>query len=215
MKQSEFIELLNLYVDHEIGAEDAKRLEAEVAADPARRDIYRQYCSIQKACTLLADRFQETALAAKTLPARRPARRWAAIIPAAGLALAACVAVVFAVRNHAPAPAPQVAVQERSDLPSIAPDNYPRELVPALSVRDFSVNGGTPASEGLMTGAGRNRLPSLAWIAQLQVESVQPVPAVQVDFKPNTAFLGTGVDADGPSPETQETAETVAFRFQR
>jgi len=43
MKDREFIELLNLYVDREISAEDALRLEREVATDPKRREVYDQY----------------------------------------------------------------------------------------------------------------------------------------------------------------------------
>ena len=39
MKDPEFIELLNLYVDHEITSVDAARLEAEVAQNPARAVI--------------------------------------------------------------------------------------------------------------------------------------------------------------------------------
>jgi hypothetical protein len=221
MKESEFIELLNLYVDHEIGAEDAKRLEAEVAADPARHAIYRQYCSMQKACTLLADRFQEPVAGARPVAVRGSAWRWTALIPASGLALAACVAVVLAVRSHVPAPAPaahaapQAPVQKRSELTSIAPGNYQPQLVPALSVRDFSLNAGAPASEGLMASAGQGQAASLAWIAQLQMGSVQPVPAAEVNFKPNAAFLSTDIREESRASGEQEPAETVAFRFQR
>ena len=50
MKDSEFLELLNLYLDHEITPADAARLEAEVRADPERRRTYLQYCRMQKAC---------------------------------------------------------------------------------------------------------------------------------------------------------------------
>ena len=57
MKDSEFIELLNLYLDHEITAADAARLEAEVQASPERRRVYQQYCRMQKACTMLAKDF--------------------------------------------------------------------------------------------------------------------------------------------------------------
>ena len=39
MNDSEYIELLNLYLDHEISAADAARLEAEVQSNPARRRI--------------------------------------------------------------------------------------------------------------------------------------------------------------------------------
>ena len=225
MKESEFIELLNLYVDHEIGAEDAKRLEAEVAANPARRDVYRQYCRIQKACTLLADQFQEPALEKDALPERPAAWKWMTIVPAAGIALAACVAVVLAVRSHIPAPgasgraSSQFAVLERAaqqaDLPAIAQDNYSRGLVPALSVRDFSLNTGAPASEGLVTAASQRQNDPLAWITRLQMQSIQPVPAAQVDFKPNAELLSPDVRSNRPASEQQESIDLVAFRFQK
>ena len=57
MKDSEFIELLNLYLDHEISAADSARLEAEVQTNPARRKIYEQYCRMQKPCKVLASDF--------------------------------------------------------------------------------------------------------------------------------------------------------------
>lgn len=57
MKDSEFIELLNLYLDHEISAADAARLEAEVQSNPARRRMYQDYCRMQKACKILAQDF--------------------------------------------------------------------------------------------------------------------------------------------------------------
>ena len=53
MKESKFIELLNLYVDHQISPDDAKLLESEVESNPTRRRIYRQYCQMQKACALM------------------------------------------------------------------------------------------------------------------------------------------------------------------
>jgi len=57
MKDSEFLELLNLYLDHEIAAADAARLEAEVKDNPDHRRTYLEYCRMQKACTLLAKDF--------------------------------------------------------------------------------------------------------------------------------------------------------------
>ncbi len=55
MNDREFIELLNLYVDREISAADAQRLEAEVARDPRRREVHDQYCRMQKACSRLSE----------------------------------------------------------------------------------------------------------------------------------------------------------------
>jgi anti-sigma factor RsiW len=50
MKESRYIELLNLYVDHRLTPEEAAELETEVQRNPARRKVYLQYCRIQKAC---------------------------------------------------------------------------------------------------------------------------------------------------------------------
>lgn len=103
MKESEFITLLNLYVDHEITPADAARLEAEVQANPARRRTYRQYCQMSKACTMLAKDFADEAPApqADNVIALAPASRFGfgwgpGAFAATGLAVAAaCVALVF------------------------------------------------------------------------------------------------------------------------
>ncbi len=106
MKESEFLELLNLYLDHEISAADAARLEAEVSARPDRRRTYDEYCRMHKACSLVAmdfsaadgavvtasDKVVPFEFAAAHAAARR--RRFAGYI-SGGLAAAACVAVAF------------------------------------------------------------------------------------------------------------------------
>ena len=91
MNDREFIELLNLYVDHEICAEDALRLEHEVATDPKRREVYDQYCRMQKACSMLSKELLEST-AGQTSPvvaAFPRERRWGYGPLVAGLA-AAC-----------------------------------------------------------------------------------------------------------------------------
>ena len=95
MNDREFIELLNLYLDHEIAPADAARLEAEVRDNPERRRIYLDYCRMQKACGLLAKDF------AKERPADRQESRstgfgWAAAGFASFGVVAAGVAVAFA-----------------------------------------------------------------------------------------------------------------------
>jgi hypothetical protein len=110
MKDSEFIELLNLYLDHEITAADAARLEAEVQANPKRREVYQQYCRMQKACTVLAKDFADTTVEAedrKVVAFETPrASFWSPGFLATGglVAAAACVAVVLSNRSPAPAP---------------------------------------------------------------------------------------------------------------
>ncbi len=110
MNDSEFIELLNLYLDHEITAADAARLEAEVQRSPARRRIYRDYCRMQKACILLAKDFNDEAAGAQAqerppVEVERAGRfSWGTgVWGTAGLfAAAACVAVVFIAYRKAP-----------------------------------------------------------------------------------------------------------------
>lgn len=101
MKDSEFIELLNLYLDHEISPADAARLEAEVQANPARRRTYETYCRMQKACKVLAKDFvpepeaspEHNVIAFETASVARKRRRVFAVSSFA--AAAACVAIVF------------------------------------------------------------------------------------------------------------------------
>jgi hypothetical protein len=112
MKDTEFIELLNLYLDHEISAADAARLEAEVQANLARRRIYHQYCRMQKACRMAAGDFRteaEVAADKKVVPFNSAAAVAASARHgrASGLytlgtfsALAACVAIIFVGRSR-------------------------------------------------------------------------------------------------------------------
>jgi hypothetical protein len=116
MKDSKFIELLNLYIDRQISPEDAARLEEEILQDPRRRQVYAQYCKMQRACTLVFEDFRiraaQTAPAAGQVASRvaefEPRRHKRAIwgYYAAGLAAAACVtlvAVQIFFRSGAPA----------------------------------------------------------------------------------------------------------------
>jgi len=111
MKDSEFIELLNLYLDHEISAEDAARIEVEVQQNPARRRLYQQYCRLQKACTLLARDFVEQAATTGSTADRRivaleSRRSWTTGVYVGGLAVAAaCVALALVIRSPRVTPA--------------------------------------------------------------------------------------------------------------
>jgi hypothetical protein len=126
MKESRFIELLNLYIDHQITPEEARTLEEEILRNPERRHTYRQYCRMQRACTIVLDRFAtEQEAAGKDIAdivrfgeTARPVR-WGYF--AASVAAAAAVMVVayqgffhtpkssLAAQTAAPAPAPAVA----------------------------------------------------------------------------------------------------------
>lgn len=98
MKDTKFIELLNLYLDHQISEHEAAQLEAEVRRSPERLRLYRQYCRMQKACVMLAESSREEApVQAKIAPVAR--RRFAAVPYYIGLAAAACIAMVVLTRS--------------------------------------------------------------------------------------------------------------------
>jgi hypothetical protein len=110
MKDSEFLELLNLYLDHEITAVDAARLEAEVRNNGQRRAVYHDYCRMQKACKILVADYQQEgqgatqgASAGKIIAFDRPAAVRAHRIGyyvASSVALAAaCVVLMLGIRE--------------------------------------------------------------------------------------------------------------------
>jgi len=103
VKESKFIELLNLYVDQQISPAEAAELEDEIMRSSQRQRTYRQYCKMHRACTLIFENSRATSdqavagveqLAGQVVdfePRPRP-RLWGYY--AAGMAAAACLALV-------------------------------------------------------------------------------------------------------------------------
>ena len=109
MKETRFIELLNLYVDQQLTAAEATELEIELQRNSSRRRTYQQYCRMQKACAQLFEQERQSApsttkLSRALVEADRkvvafpaPHRVWLSRgLYASGVAaVAACVAFVF------------------------------------------------------------------------------------------------------------------------
>jgi anti-sigma factor RsiW len=120
MKESKFIELLNLYIDHQISPEDAALLEASILQNPRHRQIYRQYCRMQRACTIVLDRSQpeNNAEAAEgRVVAFAEPRRLRRGFYAIGLAAAACLTFVVLLpvfRSHGNLPERAIAAAPSS-----------------------------------------------------------------------------------------------------
>jgi hypothetical protein len=144
MKDSRFIELLNLYVDREISPEEAAALEAEVYRSAERRQLYEQYCRMDRGCTmLLAQNPASPApkLAAALAEADRkvvefpvqPGGRSKLVLFGGLMAAAAAVAIVFVNRDSAPASMP-TAPQAQAPVAVVPPAPTPtgREAVVAL-----------------------------------------------------------------------------------
>ena len=113
MNNRRFIELLNLYVDEQLNAQEAAELEAEVLANPARRRTYDQYCRLHRGCCLLSDGSRASApgsqafarslaQAERKIASPRPSAWRPAYVGAfSAAAMAACVAVVVVVNRQA------------------------------------------------------------------------------------------------------------------
>lgn len=129
MKDTRFIELVNLYIDRQLSPAEATELETEIRDNPRRRQVYQQYCRMHRATTLVYESFHAHAGQQGAQTARRPATiarlenrqrrraRWS--YAAAGLA-AACFAFVVA-RNDgfspsAPAGRPVAIAEARAPV---------------------------------------------------------------------------------------------------
>jgi hypothetical protein len=205
MTDREFIELLNLYVDREIGAEDALRLESEVAADPRRREVYDQYCRIQKACSKLSeenytDSLSQTDPSLVSFPADR---RWRLGPFVGGMAAAAAVAVaIVGLRGRL------VPVAANSALAAAGPAR-------AASVADVDVSMKPVFFVRPAPDQAPAQLAQLSWIGDIRLAPVST--SANADFLlGQRADLKAAVLADPQGArEPQEPVEMTAFRFQR
>lgn len=234
MKDAEFIELLNLYLDHEISPADAARLETEVQRSPERRKLYRDYCKMQKACMLLAGEAaaEPVAIGHNVIPFDQPASRsWGVTAYAIGLcAAAACVALALVLRTgHGSAGgAPQATDPAVLAAVQISPISAQRS-----GARDFplTVSVNARASEQLqpvfaaqslaLSKQARNEAatsvsadPRFDWMHRVQVASLKGLDTDELVFdakptlQPDTRSYRSRRTIDGQF-------EKAAFQFQR
>lgn len=118
MKESKFIELLNLYVDKQISPEEAASLEETILQNPRRRKIYSQYCRMHRACAMALEqhkiRVEADQASGRVVAFEAPRRpQWGYYVT--GLAAAACVVLVAGLtisRFGGKTPAPVVAAAQ-------------------------------------------------------------------------------------------------------
>jgi anti-sigma factor RsiW len=225
MNDREFIELLNLYVDHEIAADDALRLEKEVAKDPMRREVYDQYCRIQKACSMLSEEMLESA-AEDTHPriaAFPQQRRWGLGSLVAGMAAAAaCAAVVIVVRNNAAlnaglsVPAAGATSQLEPMAALTEPAASPVSMKPVFVVRLPSDQVSRGAERALFASADEPaRAVELNWIGDIHMAPVFANAKSDFLLNPKTDLRASAITGTPDERESQEPSEMAAFRFQR
>jgi len=244
MKESKFVELLNLYIDQEISPSEAEFLEEEIQRDPARRRVYLQYCRMHRASAVLFESFRsenvpaggtlaEAARAAAdkivafpTLSPRRTSR-W---VYAAGLvAAAACVAFVFVRRATVDQPRPgdstlltqNVATPVRSvaaQPAAVSADTYV-PAVAAMTRREFTpvfVARSLPPPE--MTPNVAALLPTnratLDWMRGIELQPVQNLALENLVFDTKPTLQQDQRTYRSMLP-VQGNAEKASFEFQR
>jgi hypothetical protein len=216
MKDREFIELLNLYVDREISAEDALRLESEVVANSRRREVYDQYCRMQKACSMLSGDLVESKQMAGSVIVNFPSRNpWHFGQFALGIAAAAACAVgIITYKLHgtsqymAAADTP-VAVAK----PAVAPT--PLGLIADADAMKPVFSTRLPAQHIFAAAENPAPVAQLNWIGDIQMPPVFTAANSELLINPRTDIKAPALtDAQGQN-DSQEPAEMAAFRFQR
>ena len=214
MKESKFIELLNLYVDHQITPADAALLEAEIQRSPERRKVYRQYCQMQKACSTLAESFLSDAPAAdKNLETSDAPRRFAFVTYAMGFAAAAaCIALVVVNRpvSQSKAPLTDSFAVSQVATPSVSEDSVavipaPEPARPELH-KAFSTVAYNPSP---VNSVASSDLARLNWMNDVRVERVT-AETLRFDVQPALQHQDLTLRS---SQATQGVVETTAFIF--
>lgn len=235
MNDSKFIELLNLFLDHEITAADAQLLEAEVQRNPARRRLYREYCEMQKACVLLAEQAQPSTLPESVRTETVVADRWWSPATwgfgtyASGLcAAAACLALVAVLRNGngsmvaaSKAPSPAVIANVQIDTqPNRLETRREMPMTVSLGSRTSDLHPVFTTQSLALTKQHRDTVPAATtdprfeWMNRVQVTSLQKPKADELLFEA-TSSLQTDASTFRSRPSGEGSFTKAAFQFQR
>lgn len=216
MKDTKFIELLNLYLDHQISESEAAALETEIRQNPARHRLYRQYCQMHKACAQLSAQVTAEVPARARVAAEKSPRRLASLYYfGAGLAAAACVAVIVMNRPaSAPAGDPMLAATTPTSaaFPEVAPLPPPaaptQELRTVFTTQALAQLEATPAVAPVFVAADTD---SFDWMNELRLNPVQPTPVVFESAPARTPDR----DTFRSRRPFQATVEMTAYQFQK
>jgi hypothetical protein len=233
MKDSKFIELLNLYVDQQIDPADAVLLEEEILRNPARRRTYQQYCRMHRGCVMLQEQSRpQVGVGEKFTAAVAAADEKVVEFPAAGrnyakgfyftglIAAAACVAFVVVSQPWKNRPAPlapigeqtvQIAPAPVSKAPGAARGTDYQPVLVAHSLRLNSV----PTNVDLAAMSGAH--PALGWMNQVQLAPLpQATPAVDFTFGAPAPLRSDQQELfHSTLLPVQEPKEQAAYQFQR
>jgi anti-sigma factor RsiW len=241
MNESRFIELLNLYVDQQLSGSEAAELELEIKTNPLRHRTYRQYCRMQKACTQIFEHERTSAPASIALaramvdaerkvtasPARAVRRPvWSTGLSFAGLAAAACVAIVLIQRSERIDQADKGVVVTAKPAVSLetAQSVASNQRVGAIPVRaaadDFKPifathSLGSPSAADLfLAPAVKENSTLLDWTQQVQLQPVRQVSVEDFVFDPR-AKQDKAMTAGFAPADSQPAEEMTVITFER
>jgi hypothetical protein len=228
MKDTRFIELVNLYIDRQISPEETAELEAEIQRNPPRRRTYQDYCRLHHATRLVHDSFRsgaEPAVAGARQPygvaqiaqrARQRRQRWTVL--AGGLAAAACVAFVF-VGTTAPS---------RPDAdPAVAIETPAMAAMPPAAAKSAAAPDMLELERPVVVFASRPSAPVSDFVALAtdfrEEERTLAAPAVQGRmslfedgvFEPRADVFPVRNQPLAAPRRSRAAAEFTAFQFQR
>lgn len=240
MKDTRFIELVNLYIDRQLSPAEAAELEHEIQTNPQRRHTYRQYCRMHRATKLVYESFrshaeQQGESAAVGRPAsiarlenrQRLRARWT--YAAAGLAAAACVTFVVA-RNDffhpsaadLPVPAATVARAEpAAPTPVFAP------ATATMQPASFAVTPPRESAATALVGLRNSLFAESDYAALIAAARLQEQRLLDLGQSPADARVSLFDDGvfetrptlrtinTGPTRRPRVTTEFTAFQFQR
>lgn len=233
MKESRFVELLNLYVDHELTQGEAAELEAELQRNPARRVRLKEYRALQRGCEVLfeADRSlaPRTAEVVRALRERRgedsrPVRSgWGDWSWSAGAATAVAVAVIAAIVVGLP-----VRKEDSAATAAVATVS-PAGAASTLEMWDVTVPA-SPEARGLRmrslwVPASAEREPGssfvavasadLSWLDEVRLPAVRAPRPEELRFSERAIPVQAGESVPPSQRPLQATLEMTAFQFQR
>lgn len=235
MNDRRFLELLNLYLDHELDPAEAAELEAEVMRNPARRRAYDQYCRLQRACSLLGEKersltpdhcvfIRSLRDAERKLTApRRSIWNPVYIGGFTATAMAACVAVMVIVNRTPDAPLagdsaaadtpPQA--EQIAAVPVAATTTSTPSAAPAFEFQPaFAATGLGVVRNAREADIAANDREALEWMQRVELAGAQHVVVDDQAFEARpTLQADTRVFRSRHS--LQGTAEFTAFQFQR
>src|SRR5258708_25040069 len=207
MKETKFIELMNLYVNQQITPADAIHLEEEILTDPKRRAVYKQYCQMHRACALLQENLEvhagEPSVPAAgdyegdkvvEFPAKSRSGSW--FYAVSGLAAAACLTflIVRSTDHKITVQSPSAAV--------VALDHPTAVQPPALAARTSILKPAGSDEERVVINTARSSEGGSALATRSLVSAERPSETDPTFAAASKQWLGPLPSASRPSPDS-------------